>query len=65
VAQLAPTETLAPPEAPTVDVYQAQPPDEQAAAPVPAPGWPWRAVEISLLGLTLILGAVTWLMRRR
>jgi hypothetical protein len=61
---LAPTETET---SPTFEPYSA-PTVGRALGPVQPPvpsGLPWRGAEISLIGLTLLLAALTWLMRRR
>ena len=47
--------------APAVEVPSALPPEASS----PLSGVPWRALEIGLAALTLILGAAAWLTRRR
>ena len=71
-AQPAPAETSTPPAPPTVETYALSTPEpavEQVKPNVPpsgtTPALPWRAVEIGLIGLTLLLAGFTWLMRRR
>lgn len=63
-----PTPAPTPTAAPVLAEAYPPPTSEGTAVPAPAapaPSLPWRPLEIGLIGLTLLLGIITWLSRRR
>ncbi len=60
-----PAETLTAPAAEVCPAPTAGCVAAPAKPSVPAPALPWRAAEIGLIGLTVVLAVLTWLMRRR
>ncbi len=61
----APAETLTAPAAEVCPAPTAGCVAAPATPSAPAPALPWRAAEIGLISLTVVLAVLTWLMRRR
>jgi hypothetical protein len=64
-ATLTPSETLTSPAIEPYAVPAVGNITAPAQPPTPAAVLPWRALEFGLIGLTVVLAAVTWLLRRR